>query len=337
MQFLQTTQLRKTELRNKIIMPPMCMYMSEKGEVMPFHLQHYGSRSLGGVGLIITEATAVSPEGRISDNDLGLWDDIFIEGQSKLVEEIHRYGSKAAIQLAHAGRKSESCATPHIAPSSIAFSEEYLTPVMLSETEIKEVQSNFIQAALRAEMAGYDGIEIHAAHGYLLHEFLSPLSNCREDIYGGSLENRARILRELITQMRAALKDETFLIVRISATDWDDEGLKPEDLIEILKPVKHLIDAVHVSTGGNVVRKIPLKPMYQVDFASSLKDALNIPTICVGLITKAEEIDLILQENKADFVALGRELLRNPYFVNNAYYQANQKDQLPEMYIRAYK
>ncbi len=337
MHFLQPTTLRKTKLKNKIIMPPMCMYEAENGHVMPFHLQHYGSRSLGGVGLIITEATAVSPEGRISDNDLGLWDDDLIEGQKQLVDEIHRYGSKAAIQLAHAGRKSESCASPHIAPSSIPFSEDYMKPVEMSEQEIKDIQSAFIQAALRAELAGFDGIEIHAAHGYLLHEFLSPLSNHRKDNYGGSLENRARILRDLISEMRAALKDETFLLVRISASDYDEDGLSPQDLIEILKPVTKDLDVVHVSSGGNVLRHIPLAPLYQVEFAAEIKNALDIPVIAVGLITKAEEIESILIEDKADYVALGRELLRNPYFVNAEYKKAGLKDLIPEPYLRAYK
>lgn len=334
MHFLETTKIRNTTLKNKIIMPPMCMYEAENGHVMPFHIQHYGARSLGGVGLIITEATAVSPEGRISDQDLGLWDDSLIEGQRNLVEEIHRYGAKAAIQLAHAGRKSESCASPHLAPSAIAFSDDYMKPVEMSISEIKDVQSAFIQAALRAEMAGFDGIEIHAAHGYLLHEFLSPLTNLRTDEYG---QDRARILRELITDMRLALKDDTFLMVRISASDYDDAGLKPNDLVEILRPVKDKLDAVHVSSGGNVVRKIPLGPMYQVEFAALIKEELDIPVIAVGLITNAEEIETIIIENKADYVALGRELLRNPYFVNMEYKKAGMKDLIPEPYIRAYK
>ncbi len=337
MHFLQPTKIRNTELKNKIIMPPMCMYEAENGQVMPFHLQHYGSRSLGGVGLIITEATAVSPEGRISDNDLGLWDDSLIDGQKSLVDEIHRYGAKAAIQLAHAGRKSESSASPHLAPSAIAFDEKYMTPVEMSIQEIKDIQSAFVQAALRAEMAGFDGIEIHAAHGYLIHEFLSPLSNLRSDEYGGSLDNRARILRDLIKEMRLALKDETFLMVRISASDYDDDGLNPSHLAEILKPVKDSLDAVHVSSGGNVLRKIPLRPLYQVEFAAMIKTALDVPVIAVGLITQADEIESILIENKADYIALGRELLRNPYFVNDQYKKAGLKDLLPEPYLRAYK
>lgn len=337
MNFLEPTKIRQTNLKNKIVMPPMCMYEAENGQVMPFHIQHYGSRSLGGVGLIITEATAVSPEGRISDNDLGLWDDYFVQGQTQLVEEIHRYGAKAAVQLAHAGRKSESCASPHLAPSSIAFSDDYIHPVAMSTSEIKDIQKAFVDAALRAESSGYDGIEIHSAHGYLLHEFLSPLTNFREDEYGGSRDNRARILRELIRNLRLALKKETFIIVRISASDYDDQGLTPNDLVEILKPVKEDIDVVHVSSGGNVVRKIPLKPMYQVDFASTLKEGLQKPVIAVGLITLANEIDSILIDKKADFVALGRELLRNPYFVNTEYAKANQKDNLPQPYLRAYK
>lgn len=337
MNFLQPTHIRKTQLKNKIVMPPMCMYESNHGVVMPFHLQHYGSRSLGGVGLIITEATAVSPEGRISDQDLGLWDDPFIEGQFALTTEIHRYGAKVAIQLAHAGRKSESSATPHIAPSSIRFSDDYLIPVEMSQQEISDIQAAFVSAALRAEKAGYDGIEIHAAHGYLLHEFLSPLTNKRNDKYGGSLENRARILVELIERIRLELNDNTFLMVRISATDYDENGLSPQDLIQMLKPVREFVDVVHVSSGGNVVRKIPLNPLYQVDLAYQIKKGLNCPVIAVGLITQAAEIAQILKDEKADFIALGRELLRNPYFVNTEYQKANLKEQIPVMYQRAYK
>lgn len=334
--FLESSQIRNTPLKNKIVMPPMCMYKAVNGKVNSFHIQHYGSRAIGGVGLIITEATAVSPEGRISDNDLGLWEDDLIEGQKRLVEVVHSFDSKIAIQLIHAGRKSASFASPHIAPSSISYSEDYATPIEMSLDEIKQTQNAFIKAAKRAEEAGFDGIELHSAHGYLLHEFLSPLSNKREDNYGGTLENRARFLRELITDMRAVLKDETFLMVRISASDYDPEGLIPADLIEILKPVKHHLDAVHVSSGGNKSVRFDLKPMYQVEFADEIKKGLNIPVIAVGLITTAPEIESILSANKADFVALGRELLRNPYFVNTQLDKLKQVDDLPIPYLRAY-
>jgi len=324
-------------LKNRLVLPPMCMYQAVNGQVQAFHVVHYATRAVGGVGMIIVEATAVSPEGRITDQDLGLWDDHFIQGHQMLTDEIHRYGAKAVIQLQHAGRKSGSCASPHMAPSALAYSDDYALPVALSEDEIFTLKRNFIEAALRAEKAGYDGIELHAAHGYLLHEFLSPLSNHREDNYGGSLDKRARLIRELITEIRQALNPHTWLQIRISASDYDPKGLNPQDLIKILMPVKQDLEFVHVSSGGNVSRPIELKTGYQVEFSLSLKKGLNIPTIAVGLITQAEDIEAILMEEKADLVAMGRELLRNPYYVNDLYASLGQIDDLPISYHRAYK
>lgn len=324
-------------LKNRIVLPPMCMYQAVNGHVQAFHVVHYATRAVGGVGLLIVEATAVSPEGRITDQDLGLWDDSFIQGHQMLTDEIHRYGAQAVIQLQHAGRKSNSCASPHVAPSALAYSDDYAQPVALSDDEIFTLKRDFVEAALRAEKAGYDGIELHAAHGYLLHEFLSPLSNMRDDMYGGSLENRARLIREIITEIRLALNPNTWLQIRISASDYDPKGLTPQDLVDILKPVKDHLDFVHVSSGGNVSRPIDLKMGYQVDFSRTLKRELNIPTIAVGLITQPEDIEAILMEEKADLVALGRELLRNPYYVNDLYASLGQTDELPESYHRAYK
>jgi NADPH2 dehydrogenase len=329
--------IRNIELKNRIVMPPMCMYQAENGFVQPFHLTHYATRAVGNVGMIIIEATAVSPEGRITDEDLGIWDDQFIPGLKQVTDEIHRYGSKAFIQLAHAGRKSQSSANPHIAPSSLSFSEQYQVPVAMELEEIKELKENFIKGAIRAVEAGFDGIEIHGAHGYLIHEFLSPLSNFRTDEYGGSLDNRARLLREIITEVKEVLPESIIFQVRISASDYDPAGLSVEDVVKALEPVRESLDFVHVSSGGNVSRPIDLKPAYQVLFSKQIKDTLNIPTIAVGLINNSELIETVLEKNDADLIALGRELLRNPYFVNQLYANEKQFDLLPESYLRAYK
>ena len=334
---LSPYRIQNIELKNRIVMPPMCMYSSVNGFVQPFHLTHYGSRAIGGVGMVIIEATAVSPEGRITDKDLGIWDDQFIEGLQSLTQEIHRYGSKAFIQLAHAGRKSMSSATPHIAPSAVTFSEDYVQPVAMDIDEIMRFKQCFINAATRALKAGFDGIEIHAAHGYLIHEFMSPLSNHREDDYGGSFNNRARLLRELITELRSTIGKQAVLQVRISATDYDPEGITPEDIIAILEPVKEQLDFVHVSSGGNALRKIDLKPMYQVPFSRTIKDGLGLPTIAVGIINTMEEAEAILVDGDADLIAFGRELLRNPYITVQAYAKEKDLDNLPEPYLRAFK
>jgi len=330
-------KIRNVELKNRIVMPPMCMYQAENGFVQAFHLTHYATRAMGNVGMIIVEATAVSPEGRITDYDLGIWDDQFIPGLKQITDEIHQYGSKAFIQLAHAGRKSQSSATPHVAPSAIPFSDQYELPVAMELEEINELKHHFIQAALRAVEAGFDGIEIHGAHGYLIHEFLSPLSNLRNDIYGGNLDNRARLIREVLQEVKAALPESIIFQVRISASDYDSEGLTVEDVISALEPVKDILDFVHVSSGGNVTRPIDLKPAYQVPFSKRIKEQLHIPTIAVGLINNTELIESVLEKNEADLIALGRELLRNPYFVNQCYAQNKQFDQIPESYLRAYK
>lgn len=330
-------KVRNIELKNRIVMPPMCMYQAENGFVQPFHLTHYATRAIGNVGMIIVEATAVSPEGRITDNDLGIWDDQFIPGLKQLTDEIHRYGSIAVIQLAHAGRKSQSSANPHIAPSALSFSNQYETPVQMEIDEINELKDNFVKAANRAIEAGFDGIEIHGAHGYLIHEFLSPLSNHRTDDYGGSLENRARLLREVISEVKDSLPDATLFQVRVSASDYDPEGINVHDVIEALHPVKDCLDFVHVSSGGNVTRPIELKPGYQVSFSKQIKESLNVPTIAVGLINEADLVEDVLVKEEADLIALGRELLRNPYFVNQLYAADKQLDYLPESYLRAYK
>lgn len=329
------------ELKNRIVMPPMCMYKSDdSGKLKTFHKTHYLARAIGGVGFIIVEATAVEPRGRISDADLGLWEDSQIIQHQELNEDIHFFGAKTAIQIAHAGRKSTVKNSTPIAPSAIAFSEEkpFKTPLSASLEDIKNIKELFIKTAIRAKKANYDAIELHAAHGYLLCEFLSQLSNKREDIYGGSLENRCRLVLEITKEIKQ--KVDLPLIVRISADEWMKEGWSINDSIYLSKELEKLgVDAIHVSSGGNQEKtnnSPELKPLYQSHWAKQIKENINIPVIAVGLITTAIEGERLLEEKYCDFVAYGRELLRNP---NLAFYAASEfkeKDKIDSSYQRAF-
>jgi 2,4-dienoyl-CoA reductase-like NADH-dependent reductase (Old Yellow Enzyme family) len=290
---------------------------------------HLGTRAIGGTGLIISEATAVSPEGRISPSDLGLWKDDHIEGLSKIVNFLHRHDSIAGIQLAHAGRKASSSVPRDsglqldmnkggwqtVAPSALPFKDGERAPEQLNSNGIKKVISDFRAAAKRARIAGFDIIEIHAAHGYLLHEFLSPISNNRTDEYGGSFENRIRLLTEIIEAVKAEWPEGNPLFVRISATEWKDGGWTIEDSIRLSNILKDKgIDLIDCSSGGNIYNvKIPLSPGYQVHLSEEIRKA-GILTGAVGLITTAKQAESILHEGKADLVLFARELLRNPYF-----------------------
>ena len=308
----------KMSLKNRIIMAPMCMYSSDNsGEIKPFHHYHYTSRAVGGVGLIIVEATAIEPRGRISDSDLGLWDDKQIKKHKRLNKKIHLLGAKTAIQLAHAGRKSQVIDTVPIAPSSIAFSETlpYKIPVEASIKDIKEIKKLFLEAAIRAKYAGYDAIELHAAHGYLLCEFLSPLSNKREDIYGGSLENRCRLVLEIAKELKK--KVDLPLMVRISAHEWMKKGWSVNDSVYLCSKLEEIgVDCIHVSGGGNQSNpdNMPkIDDLYQVNEAQEIKRALKkTPVIAVGLIKNAVQAEYLLKNKYCDFVAFGRALLRNP-------------------------
>lgn len=308
----------KMSLKNRIIMAPMCMYSSDNsGEIKPFHHYHYTSRAVGGVGLIIVEATAIEPRGRISDLDLGLWDDKQIKKHKRLNKKIHLLGAKTAIQLAHAGRKSQVIDTVPIAPSSIAFSETlpYKIPVEASIKDIKEIKKLFLEAAIRAKYAGYDAIELHAAHGYLLCEFLSPLSNKREDIYGGSLENRCRLVLEIAKELKK--KVDLPLMVRISAHEWMKKGWSVNDSVYLCLKLEEIgVDCIHVSGGGNQSNpdNMPkIDDLYQVNEAQEIKRALKkTPVIAVGLIKNAVQAEYLLKNKYCDFVAFGRALLRNP-------------------------
>lgn len=337
----EKVNISSLEIKNRIVMPPMCMYKSdESGELKDFHKYHYIARALGGVGLIIVEATAIEPKGRISNNDLGLWDDSHIPNHRVLNEEIHKFGAKTSIQLAHAGRKSVCTNSIPVAPSSIEFSSNkpFKKPDELSLEEIENVKLKFLSSAKRAKEAGYDLIELHGAHGYLLCEFLSPLSNKRDDIYGGSLENRCKLILEIASLLKKEV--DLPLIVRLSADEWMDEGWSLENSIYLSKKLEDVgVDAIHVSAGGNqeIVDKMPLlKPMYQASYAKKIKQNITIPVIAVGLITTVNEGEKLLEEEYCDFVAYGRELLRSPNLVFHMARELCEKENINSSYLRAF-
>jgi NADPH2 dehydrogenase len=307
-------ELKNVIFPNRIVMPPMCMYSAtEDGYVTDWHRVHYGTRAVGGVGLIIVEATAVEKRGRLSNNCLGIWDDGHVQGLSELVRLGKEHGSVMGIQIAHGGRKAWG--DELVAPSSIPF-PEMGTPHALTAAEIKSVIENWRQGARRAREAGFDVLQLHGAHGYLIHEFLSPLSNRRTDEYGGSLENRMRFLLEIIEAVKKEWPADKPLSVRLSAEDYLEGGLTIKDTVQICRVLKeHGADLMDISSGGLLPASIKLGPGYQVPLAEAVKKEVGIPTIAVGLITKPEQVQEILLNGRADFVALGRELLRNPYWV----------------------
>jgi len=341
-----------TTFRNRLVISPMCQYSSTDGFANDWHLVHLGSRAVGGAGLIIQEATAVSPEGRISYGDLGIWKDEHQEKLGQIVAFIHSQGAKAGIQLAHAGRKA-SCEVPWkggqqipsdaangwvtYSASEIPFQPGQEPPTALTLSDIQKVIDDFVQAARRARETGYDVIEIHAAHGYLLHQFYSPLSNHRTDGYGGSFENRIRLLMEVTTAVRQEWGTERPLFVRISATDWTEGGWDIEDSVRLAALLKskgvHLIDT---SSGGNVAHvKIPVGPGYQAGFAERIRRESGILTGAVGLITSAEQAEEILQKQQADMILIARESLRDPYFVLHAGKALEEDIPWPLQYERA--
>jgi NADPH2 dehydrogenase len=336
METLKPYTLNQITLKNRIVMPPMCMYMAKDGFANLFHVSHYSTRAMGNVGFIIIEATGVTPAGRITDDDLGLWSDDHIAGLKTVVDEVHRYNSKIAIQLQHSGRKSQTTAQPHLAPSAESFSSDYQTPDAMSHQDIKDTVEAFKQAAKRADQAGFDAIELHGAHGYLINQFMSPLANHREDEYGGSLDNRGRFVREVINAVASVWPKDKWLLIRVSGEEFHPEGNHPEDVAKILEPVKDKLDLIHVSSGGvAVVKPIELKPFYQVDYAKTIKSILNKPVIAVGLITMPEQAEAVLQD--VELVALGRELLRNPNWVNALYGSLNDNESVFRSYRRAFK
>ena len=330
--------LKNTNLKNRIVMPPMCMYSSdETGMANDFHYTHYVSRAIGAVGLIILESTGVVENGRTTDNDLGIWDDTHIDGLKKIVNGVKKYGSKIAIQLNHGGRKYTGTASQAVAPSAVKFDERSTLPKELTRDDIKEIVLNFKEAAERADKAGFDAIEIHGAHGYLIHQFLSPLSNLRKDEYGGDIKNRIRFLKEILEAVTEVWPKEKAILLRVSAYDYKEGGITLNDMIEIINEIKEYIDIVHVSTGGLIPVEINAYPGYQVNYSSIIKEKCNIPTIAVGLITDINMAEEIISNGRADLVAVGRELLRNPYFVLNESKSRNIDFDYPEQYKGAFK
>jgi 2,4-dienoyl-CoA reductase-like NADH-dependent reductase (Old Yellow Enzyme family) len=324
-------QIREVQFRNRIAVSPMCEYSSIDGYANDWHLVHLGSRAVGGAGLVIAEATAILPEGRISPDDLGIWHDDHIPALARITEFIHAHGAVAGIQLAHAGRKASTAAPwdggkplepehrgwrPIYGPSRIPFDSDYATPDALDDQGITNVIDGFRAAAIRAHRAGFKVVEIHAAHGYLLHEFLSPLSNLREDRYGGSIENRSRLLLEVVDAVREVWPATYPLFVRISATDWVEHGWTVADSIVLSRQLSvHGVDLVDCSSGGNVAGvRIPLGPGYQTPFAEQVRHGAPILTGAVGMITAPAQADHIVRTGQADLVLLGRELLRDPYW-----------------------
>ncbi|NLC03535.1 MAG: NADPH dehydrogenase NamA [Tissierellia bacterium] len=338
MKSLSPFKIKNLELKNRIIMPPMCMYSSDNnGHVKDFHEVHYVTRALGGVGLIILEATAVVPNGRISNRDLGIWEDGHIEGLKSIVKKSKAYGTKMGIQLAHAGRKSDSGDEYIVGPSAIKHSDHYAMPRELSKEEINEVVLAFREGARRANEAEFDVIEIHGAHGYLIHEFLSPISNKRTDEYGGSIENRVRFLKEILHSVKEVWPAEKPIFLRVSADDYVPGGINKEEMVKIIDLVKKDLDVVHVSSGGVVDTAIDIFPGYQVTHAETIKKHCNIPVIAVGLIKDFDHVEEIVSNNRADLVALGRELLRNPFFVLEMAKSRNIEDfPYPKQYLRSF-
>jgi len=338
-------------LKNRIIMSPMCQYSAIDGFPNAWHHVHYVSRAIGGVGAIIVEATAVSPEGRISYGDLGIWNDEQMEAYSDLIEELKKHQCVPGIQLAHAGRKA-SCGKPWIdyhqikpnevngwktvSSTSIPFYEQDVPPQELSVDEIKQIIDDFKRAAQRAVQAGFDILEIHAAHGYLIHQFYSPLINQRTDEYGGSFENRTRFLMEIVDAINA-VKQNSSLWVRISATDWAPGGWEIEESKQLALLLEiNGVDVIDVSTGGGVAhQKIDVKKEYQVPFATSIKEISSMKVGAVGLIETPQEAESILDKDQADLIFIGRELLRNPYFALQASIELNKDVKWPNQYERS--
>jgi 2,4-dienoyl-CoA reductase-like NADH-dependent reductase (Old Yellow Enzyme family) len=343
--------LREVTLRNRIALAPMCQYSGEDGIANDWHLVHLGARALGGAGLLIAEATAVAPEGRISPQDLGLWSNDQIEPLARVTRFIRENGSVAGVQLAHAGRKASSArpwdgGTP-IAPeaggwapvrgaSPIPFGEGYPTPEPYTVDELGAVVEAFATAAERALRAGFQLVEIHGAHGYLLHSFLSPLSNHRHDEYGGSFENRTRLLREVLVAVREVWPPEFPLLLRISATDWMEGGWSLEDSVSLARMAGPLgVDLVDCSSGGaHPAAAAPVGPGFQTPFAQRIREETGIPTGAVGLITEPAQADHIVRTGQADMILLGRVLLREPHWPLRAARELGQDGSWPVQYLR---
>ena len=344
--------LRSVTVANRIAVSPMCQYSSVDGYVTDWHLVHLGSRAVGGAGLVITEAMAVTPQGRITPHDLGIWSDDHIEPLARIVHFMSRQGSLVGIQLGHAGRKASTPAPwenrsvtlteaeggwPTVAPSAVAFDEGCIVPTALTEEGVQGIATAFAQAARRSLQAGFRVAEIHAAHGYLLHQFLSPLSNRRTDRYGGSFENRTRLLRDTVSAVRDVWPGHLPLLVRISVTDWVEGGWDLEQCLELVRQLQPLgVDLIDCSSGGSDPHaRIPIGTGYQTPFAEQIRRETGSRTGAVGLITSPAQADHIIRSGQADLVLLGRELLRDPYWPLRAARELGQLVPWPAQYVRA--
>lgn len=344
-------KLKDVTLKNRIVISPMCQYSAIDGFANDWHLVHLGSRAVGGAALIIQEATAVVPEGRITHADLGIWKDEHIDKLKQIVSFIHENGAIAGIQLAHAGRKA-SCELPWnggeqiakggnswqtVGPSPIPFKAGQLPPHELTIKEIQDIVFAFRAAAKRALEAGYKVVEVHAAHGYLLHEFFSPISNKRTDIYGGSFENRIRLVIDVVEAVQSVWPEELPIFVRISATDWTEGGWNENDSLQLAAVLKDKgVDLIDTSSGGNVPDAfIPAGPNYQVPFADKIRNEIGIYTGAVGVIVDAHQAEEILQQEKADLIFIARESLRDAYFPTHAAQVLGDDIEWPNQYVRA--
>ncbi|MFA4994569.1 MAG: NADH:flavin oxidoreductase/NADH oxidase [Bdellovibrionales bacterium] len=344
--------LRGITFKNRIFLSPMDQYSSEDGRPNIWHLAHYGSRAIGGVACVIQEATAVLPEGRISPGDLGMWDNAHVIASRPLVQFIKECGAVPGVQLGHSGRKGSTsipwmgtgCVSKEkggwdvVAPSALAFDDKSPTPRALGEQEIQNIVAAFAKAAERCVDAGYEVIELHAAHGYLMHQFLSPISNQRTDKYGGSLENRMRFVLEVAAAVRKAWPDQLPLLARISATDWVDKGgWDVQQSVALCSRLKEIgVDFIDVSTGGLIPgTKIVTGPGYQVPFADAIKQGVQIPVGTVGRIVSAQQAEQIIANHQADAVVIGRELMRDPYWPLHAAHELGEDVQWPVQYERA--
>ena len=345
-------KIRDLEIKNRIVVSPMCQYSSYNGIPTDWHIVHLGSRAVGGAGIVFTEATAVSPEGRISPDDLGIWNEEQVNAFKKITLFIKTQNSIPGIQLAHAGRKAstfspwkgsgkvsiENGGWQTLAPSPIKFEENYPYPKEMSEFDIQLVIDQFRESAKRSVESGFEIIELHFAHGYLVHQFLSPLSNKRTDRYGGSLENRCRLAIEIAKSTREVIPDGMTLFARISASDWVEDGWDIDQSVQLVKWLKDIgVDLIDCSSGGNVSNaKIPVGPGYQIPFSQRIKQETKILTGGVGLITTAEQAEKIINDGQADFVFLAREMLRDPYWsIHAAKILKVELADFPKQYLRA--
>ena len=344
--------IRGITLKNRIAVSPMCQYSSDDGFATDWHLVHLGQRAVGGAALVFTEATAVTPEGRISPQDLGIWKDEHLEFMARIAHFLNKNGAVSGVQLAHAGRKASTAAPwlggqyiseaesgwrPIYAPSALPFSAKAVEPQPLDKAGIARICTAFGEAARRVLDAGFQVIELHGAHGYLVNEFLSPLSNTRSDEYGGSFENRTRFLREITAEVRRVWPERLPIFLRISATDWSEDGWTVEDSVALARMMKPLgVDLIDCSSGGNISHaRIPVGAGYQVPFSAQVRRDAGVLTGTVGMITSPAQADQIIRNGEADIVLLAREFLRDPYWPLHAAHALGVDVRWPDQYLRA--